>query len=79
MTGISPGGGDTHLRRLLHEAATSLLTRSRAQSDLSTWGLKLRKRLGFQRPAVAVARKLAVVMHTMLNTGEPFRSTLTTA
>jgi transposase len=29
-------------------------------SDLRTWGLKLRERLGFKRAAVAVARKLAV-------------------
>ena len=71
--------GDSHLRGLLYEAATSLLTRSRAQSDLRTWGLQLRERLGFKRAAVAVARKLAVIMHTMLTTGEPFRSTQATA
>jgi len=71
--------GDTHLRGLLYEAATSLLTRSRAQSDLRTWGLKLRERLGFKRAAVAVARKLAVIMHTMLTTGEPFRRSPATA
>ncbi|MET3437302.1 IS110 family transposase [Sphingomonas sp. 1185] len=67
--------GDSHLRGLLYEAATSLLTRSRTESDLRSWGLTLRERLGFKRAAVAVARKLAVIMHTMLTTGEPFRST----
>ena len=66
--------GDGHLRGLLYEAATSLLTRCRVQSDLRTWGLKLRERLGFKRAAVAVARKLAVIMHAMLTTGEPFRA-----
>jgi transposase len=30
-----------------------------------TWGLQLRQRIGFKRAAVAVARKLAVIMHTM--------------
>ena len=71
--------GDSHLRGLLYEAATSLLTRSQAQSDLRTWGLRLRERLGFKRAAVAVARKLAVIMHTMLTTGEPFRAAQATA
>jgi transposase len=41
-------------------------------STLRTWGLKLRERIGFKRAAVAVARKLAVIMHTMLKTGELF-------
>jgi transposase len=65
--------GDSHLRGLLYEAATVLLTRSRSECDLRMWGLQLRERLGFKRAAVAVARKLAVIMHSMLITGEPFR------
>ena len=66
--------GDQRLRGLLYEAATSLLTRTRAEtvSDLKTWGLQLRERLGFKRAAVAVARKLAVIMHSMLKTGQTF-------
>jgi|TARA_Y100001001_G_scaffold2359_1_gene2809 transposase len=32
----------------------------------------LRERLGFKRAAVAVARKLAVIMHSMLKTGQTF-------
>lgn len=66
--------GDTRLRGLFYEAATALLTRTRAatESQLKIWGLQLRERLGFKRAAVAVARKLAVIMHTMLKTGEPF-------
>ncbi len=50
--------GDGHLRGLLYEAATVILTRSSADSGLRTWGLKLRERLGFKRAAVALARKL---------------------
>src|SRR4051812_28057819 len=57
--------GDTHLRGLLYEAATVILTRTSAESSLRTWGLKLKDRIGFKRAAVAVARKLAVVMHAM--------------
>ncbi|WP_353642697.1 IS110 family transposase [Mesorhizobium sp. WSM2239] len=64
--------GDRHLRGLLYEAATVILTRSSANSTLRTWGLKLRERIGFKRAAVAVARKLAVTMHAMLKTGELF-------
>jgi error-prone DNA polymerase len=56
--------GDSHLPGLLYEAATVLLTRTsaRAECRLKVWGLKLRERLGFKRAAVAVARKLAVIM-----------------
>jgi transposase len=62
--------GDRHLRGLLYEEAAVILTRSSTDSTLRTWGLKLRKRIGFKR--AAVARKLAVIMHTMLKTGELF-------
>jgi transposase len=60
------------VRNLLDEAASVSLTRSSAQSSLRDWGLKLRERIGFKRAAVAVARKLAVVMHAMLKSGELF-------
>jgi transposase len=52
--------GDGHLRGLLYEAATALLTRIRGDSALRRWGLALQKRLGFKRAAVALARKMAV-------------------
>ena len=64
--------GDRHLRGLLYEEALVILTRGSAESDLRSWGLKLRERLGFKRAAVAVARKLAVTMHAMLRTGTEF-------
>lgn len=66
--------GDNHLRGLLYEAATVILTRTSArnESSLRSWGIKVRERLGFKRAAVAVARKLAVIMHSMLKTGEVF-------
>ena len=64
--------GDAHMRGLLYEAATVILTRTHAESDLRAWGLKLRERLGFKRAAIAVARKLAVIMHAMLKSGELF-------
>lgn len=65
--------GDAHLRGLLYEAAAVVLTRTGAESALRTWGLKLRERIGFKRAAVAVARKLAVIMHAMLKSGQSFQ------
>lgn len=68
--------GDNHLRGLLYEAATVILTRTTQNSALRTWGLKLKEKIGFKRAAVAVARKLAVIMHTMLRTGELFERSM---
>jgi len=64
--------GDAKLRTLLYEAASVILNRSSETSTLRTWALALKERLGFKRAAVALARKLAVIMHTMLKTGELF-------
>ncbi|AYM09358.1 IS110 family transposase [Agrobacterium tumefaciens] len=66
--------GDNRLRGLLYEAATVILTRTKPNSDsaIRHWGIGLRDRLGFKRAAVAVARKLAVIMHAMLTKGQAF-------
>jgi transposase len=66
---------DNDLWGLLYQAATVILTRSTADNTLRSWGLKLREKVGFKRAAVAVASKLAVVMHTILKTGELFDRT----
>ena len=70
--------GDNHLRGLLYEAAVVILTRTTANSALRIWGLKLKEKIGFKRAAVAVARKLAVIMHTMLRSGELFDRSIAT-
>lgn len=64
--------GDKQLRNLLFEAAAAILNRSTDTSTLRIWALELKERLGFKRAAVALARKLAVIMHAMLKTGELF-------
>ena len=64
--------GDNQLRGLLYEAAAVILNRSTDTSTLRTWALELKERLGVKRAAVALARKLAVIMHAMLRTGELF-------
>jgi transposase len=55
--------GDSLLRSYLFEAANVLLIRSPRSSPLRTWGLALAGRIGMRRAKVAVARKLAVIMH----------------
>ncbi|MBX3582967.1 MAG: IS110 family transposase [Rhizobiaceae bacterium] len=64
--------GDNQLRGLLYEAAAVILNRSTDTSTLRSWALELKERLGFKRAAVALARKLAVMMHAMLRTGQLF-------
>lgn len=64
--------GDVNVRVLLDEAATMMLTRTSAETGLRAWGLRLKDKPGFKRAAVAVARKLAVIMHAMLVSGQRF-------
>jgi transposase len=79
MTDISQDVVTPICELLLYEAATVILTRTHGESELRTWGLKLREKLGFKRAAVAVARKLALIMHAMLKSGELFSRTTATA
>jgi len=67
--------GSRRTRCLLVEAATSLLMRSKKWSTLKAWGMKLMKKKGAKKAIVAVARKMAVIMHRMLMTKEPFKRT----
>lgn len=65
--------GDELARTALYEAAHSLLTRSRKWSSLRVWGMQVAKRRGMARARVAVARKLAVILHRMWRDGTEFR------
>jgi len=58
--------GPQECRNMLYEAALSLLVRCKEKSKLKTWGLKPVKKKGMKKAIVAVARKLAVIMHRML-------------
>lgn len=64
--------GPPYLRSLLTEAAIVLLTRTNSWSRLKSWGMKLAAKKGLMKAAVAVGRKLSVIMHRMLVTGSPF-------
>lgn len=65
--------GDAEVRAALYSAANSLLTRCKHPSSLKIWGLRLMKTKGRRRATVAVARKLAVILHRMWVDGEEFR------
>lgn len=58
--------GPKECRTMLYEAAQTLLTRVKKKGKLKNWGLKIAKKKGFKKAGVAVARKLAVIMHRML-------------
>lgn len=61
--------GDADVRRALYEAASALLTRFKGRDMLKTWGLKLAKTKCHAKARVAVARKLAIIMHAMWRDG----------
>jgi transposase len=64
--------GDAMLRMYLFEAAGVLLTRVPKWSGLKAWGMRLAKRNGLRKAKVAVARKLAVILHRMWIDGTEF-------
>ena len=64
--------GDRMARTHLFEAAHVLMTRIETTSPLQVWAHQLRRRIGAKKAKVALARRLAVVMHRMWVDGTPF-------
>lgn len=64
--------GDELLRWLLIESATVMLGRCKKTFPLREWGLRLQEQKGFGKARVAVARKLACLLHHLWITGENF-------
>ncbi len=64
--------GDRMLRTYLFEASGVLLTRVAQSCKLKAWGHRLWKRIGFKKAKIAVARKLAVILHSMWRYGSDF-------
>ena len=64
--------GDRLLRTYLFEAATVLLYRTKKWSSLKAWGMKLAKRIGVKKAKVAIARKIAVILHCIWVDGTSF-------
>ena len=65
-------GGDSLLRWLLVEAAHVLLTRTKGWCRLKAWGVRLSAKRGYGKARVAVARKLAMLLHHLWLTGGQF-------
>ena len=65
--------GDPDVRSALYLAAHALVTRSEEWSSLKVWGIRLIKTKGRKRAVIAVARKLAVILHRMWLDGTDFR------
>lgn len=67
--------GDILTRTLLYEAAGVILTRLKRACGLKDWAEAIAKRAGNGKARVALARKLAVILHSIWRSGEPFRWT----
>jgi transposase len=65
--------GDDGMRVMLYEAAQTILTRPVKGSELKSWALRLARRAGMKKAKVALARKLAVILHRMWVDGTAFR------
>ena len=61
------------MRTALYEAANSLLTHTRRWFWLKAWAMQVAKRRGMARAKVALARRLAVILHRMWIDGTEFR------
>jgi transposase len=72
VTGRISKVGDHGVRVALYEAANVILTHPVKGSTLKSWALAVARRAGMKKAKVALARKLAVVLHRMLRTGQAF-------
>jgi transposase len=72
MNGKISRWGDRLLRTYLFEAATVLLYRTKKWSSLKAWGLRLAKRIDMKKAKVAIARKMAVILHCIWVDGTSF-------
>ena len=67
--------GDEMMRVMLYEAAQVMLTRTNKWSWLKAWAMKIARHRGMKKAIVALARRLAVIMHRMWVDGTEFRWT----
>jgi transposase len=72
--------GDSSVRTVLYEAAHIMLTKPvKGCSKLKSWAMRIARRAGMSKAKVALARRLAVIMHRMLADGTPFNAAATAA
>ena len=72
-TGSISKVGDRRVRTLLYGAANVMLTRYRGDLALKDWALRIGKRSTMRKARVALARRLAIIMHAMLRDGTDFQ------
>jgi transposase len=65
--------GDAAVREALYQAAHIMLTKAiKGCSQLKSWAMRIARRAGMRKAKVALARKLAVILHRMLANGQAF-------
>ncbi len=74
-TGAISRCGDEMMRMMLYEAAQIVLVRSVKWSWLNAWAMKIARHRGMKKAIVALARRLAVIMHRIWVDGTDFRWT----
>jgi transposase len=79
ITGRISKIGDAAVREALYQAAHVMLTKPvKGCPELKSWAMRIARRAGMRKAKVALARKLAVVMHRMLADDKPFNPTART-
>src|SRR6201997_4335496 len=72
-TGSISKCGDRRVRTLLYEAANVMLTRYKGPLKLKDWAIAIARRSTMRKARVALARRLAIIMHAMLKHGTEFK------
>jgi transposase len=72
-TGSISKCGDRRIRTLLYEAANVMLTRCKRPLKLRDWAFAIAKRSTMRKARIALARRLAIIMHAMLRHGTEFK------
>jgi transposase len=66
--------GDRQVRTLLYEAANVMLTRYKGQLKLRDWAFAIARRSTMRKARIALARRLAIIMHAILRDGTKFEA-----
>ena len=74
-TGSISKCGDRRMRTLLYEAANVMLTRYKGALKLKDWALAIARRSTLRKARIALARRVAIIMHAMLRHGTEFKPT----
>src|SRR5947209_4434528 len=72
-TGSISKCGDRRVRTLLYEAANVMLTRYKGALKLKDWAFAIAKRSSMRKARIALARRLAIIMHAMLRDDTEFQ------